>query len=127
MIKPVSELRNYPEVLKEVRSGSPVCLTKNETGRYVLIDIADYANVEAAAKKKGKQAKIEVRVLTDLKGTASPTVKVRGKTLAGGTQKDGIANFSVDDRCFVKGANTVEVIAPDDMTLYDFSVRVAFQ
>ena len=50
MIKPISELRNYPEVLKEVRIGSPVYLTKNGTGRYVLIDIADYANVEAAAK-----------------------------------------------------------------------------
>lgn len=50
IIKPISELRNYPEVLKEVRIGSPVYLTKNGTGRYVLIDIADYANVEAAAK-----------------------------------------------------------------------------
>lgn len=50
MIKPVSELRNYPEVLKEVGVGHPVYLTKNGTGRYVLIDIADYANVEAAAQ-----------------------------------------------------------------------------
>ena len=50
MIKPVSELRNYPEILKEVKAGSPVYLTKNGTGRYVLIDIADYSNVEAAAK-----------------------------------------------------------------------------
>lgn len=50
MIKPVSELRNYPEVLKDVGVGSPVYLTKNGTGRYVLIDIADYSNVEAAAQ-----------------------------------------------------------------------------
>ena len=50
MIKPVSELRNYPDILKEVKAGSPVYLTKNGTGRYVLIDIADYSNVEAAAK-----------------------------------------------------------------------------
>lgn len=50
MIKPVSELRNYPEVLKEVGIGHPVYLMKNGTGRYVLIDIADYANVEAAAQ-----------------------------------------------------------------------------
>ena len=50
MIKPVSELRNYPDILKEVKVGSPVYLTKNGTGRYVLIDIADYSNVEAAAK-----------------------------------------------------------------------------
>ena len=50
MIKPVSELRNYPDILKEVKVGSPVYLTKNGTGRYVIIDIADYSNVEAATK-----------------------------------------------------------------------------
>ena len=50
MIKPVSELRNYPEILKNVAVGNPVYLTKNGTGRYVLIDIADYANVEAASR-----------------------------------------------------------------------------
>jgi prevent-host-death family protein len=47
VIKPVSDLRNYPEVLKDVKSGSPVYLTKNGTGRYVLIDIADYNSVES--------------------------------------------------------------------------------
>jgi len=50
LIKPVSDLRNYPEVLKDVKSGSPVYLTKNGTGRYVLIDIADYNAVESAMK-----------------------------------------------------------------------------
>ncbi len=50
IIKPVSELRNYPEVLKEVKAGVPVYLTKNGSGRYVLMDIADYANVEAAER-----------------------------------------------------------------------------
>ena len=50
VIKPVSELRNYPDVLKDVKAGSPVYLTKNGTGRYVLIDIADYATVEAAER-----------------------------------------------------------------------------
>lgn len=81
----------------------------------------------AAAKKMGKRAKVEVFVLTDLKGTVPPVVKVRGKALAGGVQKDGIATFAVDDACFAKGENMVEVIAPDDMTLYDFSVHVSFQ
>ena len=50
MIKPVSELRNYPDILKEVKVGSPVYLTKNGTGRYVLIDIEDYTVVEAAGR-----------------------------------------------------------------------------
>ena len=50
LIKPVSDLRNYPDVLKDVKSGSPVYLTKNGIGRYVLIDIADYNSFESAMK-----------------------------------------------------------------------------
>ncbi len=50
LIKPVSDLRNYPEVLKDVRRGSPVYLTKNGTGRYVLLDISDYDAVECAVR-----------------------------------------------------------------------------
>lgn len=50
LIRPVSDLRNYPEVLKDVRRGSPVYLTKNGTGRYVLLDISDYDAVEAAVR-----------------------------------------------------------------------------
>ena len=49
-IKPVSELRNYPEILKDVDVGKPIFLTKNGTGRYVILDIADYATIEAAGK-----------------------------------------------------------------------------
>lgn len=50
IIKPVSELRNYPEILKDVAIGNPIFLTKNGTGRYVILDIADYATIEAAGK-----------------------------------------------------------------------------
>ena len=81
----------------------------------------------AAARRKGKTAKIEVRVLTDLKGENLPIVKVRGKALAGDTKKDGIATFPADDSTFAKGENAVEIVAPEDMTLYDFSVRVTFR
>ena len=48
LIKPVSDLRNYPEVLKGVKIAQPVYLTKNGKGRYVLIDIDDYSVVESA-------------------------------------------------------------------------------
>jgi len=47
IIKPVSELRNYPDVLKSVGEGVPVYLTKNGTGRYVLMDIGDYGRMES--------------------------------------------------------------------------------
>lgn len=33
-IKPISDLRNYTEVLKETSEGAPVFLTKNGRGEY---------------------------------------------------------------------------------------------
>ena len=49
-IKPVSDLRNYAEVLKDISSGAPVYLTKNGRGRYVILDMGDYEKREAALK-----------------------------------------------------------------------------
>ena len=46
-IKPVSDLRNYSEVLKDIRTGSPVYLTKNGRGRYVILEMEDYEKKEA--------------------------------------------------------------------------------
>ena len=45
-IKPISDLRNYGEVLRDVTVGSPVFLTKNGRGRYVVIDIDEYVEYE---------------------------------------------------------------------------------
>lgn len=47
-IKPVSDLRNYSEVLHDVAEGAPVFLTKNGRGRYAIIDIQDYEKTQAA-------------------------------------------------------------------------------
>ena len=49
-IKPVSDLRNYSEVLKDIRTGSPVYLTKNGRGCYVILGMEDYEKREAAVK-----------------------------------------------------------------------------
>lgn len=49
-ILPVSDLRNYNEVLKNCRTGEPVFLTKNGRGRFVVLDIEDYER-ERAEKK----------------------------------------------------------------------------
>ena len=46
-IKPVSDLRNYNEVLKVVDIGHPVFLTKNGRGRYVVLDIREYEKTQA--------------------------------------------------------------------------------
>ena len=40
-ISPVSDLRNYNNVLEQVAAGSPVYLTVNGRGRYTIRDIAD--------------------------------------------------------------------------------------
>ena len=45
-IKPISDLRNYGEVLRDVTFGSPVFLTKNGHGRYAVLDIAEYEEYE---------------------------------------------------------------------------------
>ena len=46
-IKPVSDLRNYNSVLRDVESGNPVFLTKNGRGRYAIIDIDDYEKTQS--------------------------------------------------------------------------------
>lgn len=45
-IKPVSDLRNYGEVLREIAVGRPVFLTKNGHGRYAVLDIEEYRQYE---------------------------------------------------------------------------------
>ena len=50
-IKPVSDLRNYNEVLRDISVGQPVFLTKNGRGRYVIIDMDDYEKQKLAEKQ----------------------------------------------------------------------------
>jgi prevent-host-death family protein len=45
-IKKISALRNYNELLGEIRSGSPLFLTKNGEGRYVIVDIEEYESLK---------------------------------------------------------------------------------
>ena len=49
-ILPVSDLRNYNEVLKNCHKGEPVYLTKNRRGRFVVMDIEDYERNRAEKK-----------------------------------------------------------------------------
>ena len=46
-IKPISDLRNYSDVLRDVAVGAPVFLTKNGRGRYAIVDIQDYEKLRA--------------------------------------------------------------------------------
>ena len=49
-ILPVSDLRNYNEVLKNCQVGEPVFLTKNGRGKFVVMDIEDYERDRAEKK-----------------------------------------------------------------------------
>ena len=58
-IKPVSDLRNYNEVLRDIAVGEPVFLTKNGRGRYAIVDMEEYEKTKAVIKLMGKLAKGE--------------------------------------------------------------------
>lgn len=58
-IKPVSDLRNYTEVLRDIAVGEPVFLTKNGRGRYAIVDIEEYEKTRAVIKLMGELAKSE--------------------------------------------------------------------
>ncbi len=49
-IKPVSDLRNYNEVLRDIAVGEPVFLTKNGRGKYAIVDIEEFEKTKAIIK-----------------------------------------------------------------------------
>ena len=81
-VKPVSDLSNYQEVLRDVAVGKPVFLTKNNRCRYAIVDVGDYNNTEAmlkliselakgedSAKEKGYINLSEVEALLEIENT----------------------------------------------------------
>ncbi|HJB97774.1 MAG TPA: type II toxin-antitoxin system prevent-host-death family antitoxin [Candidatus Acutalibacter pullicola] len=56
-IKPISDLRNYTEVLQDVSVGAPVFLTKNGRGKYAILDIHDYDRIQATIQLMNELAK----------------------------------------------------------------------
>ena len=53
-IKPISDLRNYTEVLKEVTVDQPVYLTRNGKGAYAIVDINELNRLNATIKLLAK-------------------------------------------------------------------------
>ena len=58
-ILPVSDLRNYNEVLKNCQKGEPVFLTKNGRGKFVVMNIEDYEYERAERKLLSKLQEAE--------------------------------------------------------------------
>lgn len=69
-ILPISDLRNYNEVLKNCRTGEPVFLTKNGRGKFVVLDVEDYEKDRAEKKLLAKLQEAEEAVV-DEKGWMS--------------------------------------------------------
>lgn len=63
-IKPVSDLRNYNEVLKDCHTGDPVYLTKNGRGKYVIVDIEEYERQQSIMKLLTKLSEAEDAIKT---------------------------------------------------------------
>jgi antitoxin Phd len=49
-IVPISDLKNYSEVLRSCDDGSTVYLTKNGRGRYVVQSLVEYEKLQATVK-----------------------------------------------------------------------------
>ena len=57
-IKPISDLRNYSDVLRDVICGRTGLFSpKTDAGRYAIIDIQDYEKTQATLKLMGELAK----------------------------------------------------------------------
>lgn len=64
-IRPVSDLRNYNDVLKDIAVGEPVFLTKNGRGRYAIIDMAEYEKIKATLKLLSQLSDAEKAIKSD--------------------------------------------------------------
>ena len=53
-IKPISDLRNYTEVLNEVKEDSPVYLTRNGRGEYAIVSLKELDKLKATIRLLAK-------------------------------------------------------------------------
>jgi len=53
-IKPISDLRNYTEVLSEVKENSPVYLTRNGRGEYAIIKLEELDRLKSTIRLLSK-------------------------------------------------------------------------
>lgn len=141
-ILPVSDLRNYNEVLKNCRVGEPVFLTKNGRGRFVVLDIEDYEKDRAEKKLLMKLQEAEEAIkdgegwlsLDELKAAMGeqPMIKLRINPLVAADLKE-IRNFIAEDNV-EKAAETIEKIYGKFVNIQlfprigaDLSKRVSFR
>lgn len=91
-IRSVSDLRNYTDALKDIGPDSPVFLTKNGRGKYVVMLIEDYEKLISAKKEASPAASIQPSVPT----AEAPTPAVNEASVAVPAENN-LSSLSVDD------------------------------
>ena len=83
-IKPVSDLRNYNEVLRDISVGQPVFLTKNGYGDMVVMSMEAFEKLqfESEVYFKLKEAEREAK-LTDKRFSSKDVLKAMKDAIHG--------------------------------------------
>ena len=55
--KPISDLRNYNNVLNDVTVGAPIFLTRNRRGKYAILDMKDFEKTQTTIRLMSELAK----------------------------------------------------------------------
>ena len=98
-IRSVSDLRNYTDALKEIGPDSPVFLTKNGRGKYVVMLIEDYEKLISAKHETSPAASIQPPVPTAEAPESeahAPTPAVNEAPVAVPAENN-LSSLSVDD------------------------------
>ena len=113
-ILPVSDLRNYNEVLKNCQVGEPVFLTKNGRGRFVVMDIEDYERDKAEKKllEKLQEAEAAVKAAYEYQG---PVYLRMGRLAVPVFHEDGFA-FKIGKGEIMREGTDIAIIANGLMT-----------
>ena len=69
-IKPISELRNYTSVLKEVKYGERVYLTRNGVGECAIINMKELDELDKMVALRGLPVRIVKDGLTQMRQNA---------------------------------------------------------
>lgn len=98
-IRSVSDLRNYTDALKDIGPDSPVFLTKNGRGKYVVMLIEDYEKLISAKKEASPAASVQPSVPTaeaPASEVHAPTPAVNEAPVAVPAENN-LSSLSVDD------------------------------
>lgn len=88
-IRSVSDLRNYTDALKDIAPGSPVFLTKNGRGKYVVMLIDDYEKLIGSARPAAEPAVEQAQ--------PEATVSEPAQEIAEPAPVEEVVSLSVDD------------------------------